>query len=267
MTDQQAGPEGITGEVSWREKFLADSELLENPSLATIPDVPALAKAFVDTKGLVGKKGVILPGEEAKPEDWERFYGDLGRPENPEGYVLEKPASLPENFPYSPELETAYRQMAHKAGLTPRQTKALYDDWLKINVDQLQHLETQSTAKKAELEAGLQKDWGAKYEANLTLARQAQRKFAPEGSPELLALDGAMGNDPRLVKLFYNIGQAMGEAALVTGDTAVSAGDDARRQELMRHPGYLDIKHPEHKMIVEQVRELYQKLYPEAKKE
>ena len=42
---------------------------------------------FVDNQNaLIGKKGVIVPGEGATPEQVNDYFKALGRPDNPDGY-------------------------------------------------------------------------------------------------------------------------------------------------------------------------------------
>jgi hypothetical protein len=262
---------GITGgeERSWQETFLSGDEFADlrgNESLTTIPDVRTLAKAFVDTKAMVGRKGVILPKEDAAPEEWEQFYTQLGRPATPEAYVL-KPEGLPEGFPYMAELETSFRQLAFQAGLTPAATKIIYDGYNKFALEQAQNSQRELKAEMEEIQAGLQKEWGVKYEENIALARKAMNQWAPPGSPELLALDRSIGESPVLVKFFYNLGKSMGEGEFIAGGYTANASLEAKRQELMRHPAYVDEKHPEHKVIVDQVIKIYQEMHPEQQEQ
>lgn len=247
--------------ANWQQQFLADTDLADNQTLSRFSDVPSLAKAYVEARSMMGQKKAI-PAAEAPEEEWQKFYGELGRPAEPAGYELAKP-ELPAEFPYSPELETAYRNLAHQAGLNPKQAQILYDGWIKTNLELHQQASSQQQQTLEEIRGGLQKKWGDKFEGNLAMAQKAQKAFAPEGSEGLAALDEILGNDPRLIELFYNIGSKMGEAALVTAGTAGAAGTlESKRQELLRHPAYMDRKHPEHRAVVEQVNQVYEQLYP-----
>lgn len=253
---------------SWQEMFLAGdefAELRDNETIKTIPDVPNLAKALVHNKSLVGRKGVIIPKEDAAPEDWEHFYTDLGRPPSPEAYEI-KPENLPEGFPYQQDLEVNYRQLAFQAGLNPNQAKLIYDGYNKFVLEQYDQIQQDLKGKVAEMQAGLQKEWGTKYEENLTLARKAMKRVAPPGSQEMQALDAAIGDSPVLVKFFYNLGKSISEGEFITGAGAQNADLESKRQELMRNPAYLDAKHPEHKTVVAEVSKIYEELYPEEEK-
>lgn len=262
----EGSPAGSGGD-SWQSLYLAGTELADNESLQTIKDVPSLAKAFVETKALVGKRGDLsLPKEDATPDEWAVFYDKLGRPASPDQYALVKPENLPETFPYAPELETAFRKWSHQAGLTAKQAQTLYDAYLATSLEQFQQAQAQQKARLEELKGGLQQKWGDKFEANLIVARKAQKFFAPDGSEGLAALDEVLGNDPRLIELFYNIGSKMGEAELVTGGLAGADSHEAKLQqarELMRSEAYLNKNHLEHKAVLQKVRSIYEAVYAE----
>ena len=210
-------------------------------------------------------KGVIVPGENATEADWNRFYADLGRPAEATGYQFNKPADLPESFPYSPELEGKFREMAFRHGLNANQAQGLYEDYLKANLENYNQYQQSFSNNMEEMTNGLKKDWGDSYDSNLAVAQKAYQVFVPQGSEEAQALDQAMGDDPRLVKLFYNIGVRMGEATFIAGQPIATGGQEAlqvQAKEIMVSEAYNDRFHPQHKEMVAKVNQIYQKLYP-----
>jgi len=258
-------PEGQT----WQQQYLGGEEfaaLREDEYIKTTADVATLAKSLVHNKGLVGRKGVILPKDD-DPADRDRFYTELGRPETPAGYEIQAPADLPKEFPYSPELETGFKQWAHEEGLTAAQAKGIYGKYLKATLDQFKAGQAAFVQKMDEIKGNLLKKWGDKYEENLAAGQQAMKRFAPLGSPALEALDRVMGEDDTLAEFFFNLSQAMGEATLHRGGATQAGTAQDKAAELMRHPAYLDQKHPEHKRVVSEVTEIYQQLNPEIKAE
>jgi hypothetical protein len=254
---------GQEGGDNWREVYLKGSEYYDNPSVADVPDIPTLTKRFIDTKALVGRKGVILPQENATPEERDQFYAALGRPEKPEGYEIAKPDNLPENFPYAPELEGQFRQWAFEEGLTAAQGKNLFNKYIQANVvgmaAQQKTLETETAAMKAEL----QKEWGDQYPENEAMARQAMLEFFPPGSKALAALDKVMGDDPDLLRMAYTIGRRMTEAGLVRGSATLAASLETKKQELSAHPAFLDANHVEHDRVVHEFNAVLQQIVAE----
>lgn len=249
-------------EPNWRDMYLAGSPLYDEPSLLTIQDVPKLAQAWVDTKALVGRKGVIVPKDNAPPEEWERFYQDLGRPPSPDNYGIVRPESWPQEVPFEEGLVTEFKSWAHQAGLTNRQAKVIYDAYVQANLNLVQQQQEQLKAGQAQVQTELKTKWGGNYEANLAIARQACQKFAPAGSPAMTALDRAIGDDPGLIELFYHIGQAMGEAPLRTAGATPSATLESRRKELMASEAYINDNHMDHNKVVAEVQKIYQEMFP-----
>ena len=70
-----------------------------------------MVKEHVNLQSLIGKKGVIPPGEKDGAEAWERYYNQLGRPPRPELYQFAKPQGF---AGYSDEFAGAYRTAAHQ---------------------------------------------------------------------------------------------------------------------------------------------------------
>lgn len=93
---------------------------------AGIKDVSALAEKARGAEALIGRS-VQIPGAEAKPEDWDKFYGKLGRPENADGYEFKLPENLPAELPYDGEFAGSFKAEAHKEGLTGKQAANLHD--------------------------------------------------------------------------------------------------------------------------------------------
>ena len=65
-------------------------DLKSHPSLSAYRkgesfDLPGLVKEHVNLQSLIGKKGIVPPGEKDGPEAWDRYYNQLGRPARPPG--------------------------------------------------------------------------------------------------------------------------------------------------------------------------------------
>ena len=103
----------VDGEASWRDGL--DVGLKEHPALTTIADVPTLAKSFVETKEMVGRKGIILP-KEGDAGDLIRFRTEIGVPGSPEEYDLGdfKP---PEGLPWSDDFQSKMLTKLHTLGI------------------------------------------------------------------------------------------------------------------------------------------------------
>lgn len=245
-------------------------DLKSHPSLAAYRkgegfDLPGLVKEHVNLQALIGKKGVIPPGEKDGPEAWERYYNQLGRPARPEQYQFAKPQGF---AGYSDEFAGAYREAAHKAGLTAQQAAGMHDWFVKSAI---QAEQTQSQRARMEgdaLDQALRQKWGGQYDAMVASGRRAAKTFAP---PEALdRLEQAIGG-PALMELFANIGERMGEDGLIGGGASSFAmtpeqakAEIAKMDATMsdaKSPA-MDKLHPEHAGWVKRREQLFAAAYP-----
>ncbi len=260
MTDFDAQPSSAAP-ADWRGSLPED--LRQHPALGQLPDVAALAREHVNAQGLIGRKGIIPPGEKDGPEAWERFHTALGRPARPDDYAFAAPEGMEG---YDPDFAGWFRQAAHKAGLPARQASALHDAYIDLVRSRGAESAAARAARMDEAEAELRRDWGRGYERNLGLARRAAGAFAdPEIARDLAERYG----DAALVRLFARVGEAMSEDRLAGvggggGGFGLDAGsaraEIARVQgDAFRNPAHplMDATHPEHDGLVERLRQLY----------
>jgi hypothetical protein len=213
-------------------------------------------------------KGIVIPGDDALPEEWEGFYKTLGRPETPDKYEFGE-VKLPEGQAVDDEMEKAFREQAHKAGLTPKQAAALREWYYGAASEKIGSIESSIKEAREQAETSLRKEWGGKFNENLSRAQAALKEFVPAEEMEatLEALDAGPGNDPRLIKVFFNIAQAMTEDKILGTQASVNAKTALEKAlEITREPAYIDAKHPEHKAKVKQAEEMFRIAYPEEKK-
>lgn len=72
-----------------------------------------------------------VPEADAPAEEWNAFYGKLGRPESADKYELKlNTETVPEGFPYDEKSAIEFRTWAHEAGLTPAQAQTLHDKFV-----------------------------------------------------------------------------------------------------------------------------------------
>jgi hypothetical protein len=215
-------------------EFLASlpPELQGDPSLQTFADPATLAKAFVETKSLVGRS-IRVPDKDASPESRKEFleklqgsapellylpedpakrgevephvWSKLGRPKDAEGYKLE---ALKADVPLPDEEVKELRSKAWKLGLTQAQFKAEYEERAAARA-------SMATALQNE-QAGLRRDWGVAYEERMQAARIAADKT---GAPESLRRQLASGQvSAEVARWLAGLGKSLGvEASPVSG--------------------------------------------------
>ena len=183
-----------------------------------------LAKIAVSAESLIGKSVQVPDFATAKPEELDKFYGKLGRPEKADGYEFKLPDGMPEGMPYDGEFAKAFKAEAHKAGLTPKQATAAHDFYVAKAADQFKASQ-QALVEKAEAATGaLEKTWGPKtgdkFKDGSEMALRAIKGLGLEAAVQTTGLLGP-GNlvlDPAVALAFEKVGRTMfREGELPTG--------------------------------------------------
>lgn len=236
------GPEFLKG---------VDPELLEQANLKTFQDVETLAKSYVHAQKQIGKDKITLPGEHASDQDWQEVYKKLGLPDK-ENYEVDFGEAK-----YDEEFKKEFQEKAHEAGLLPHQAKEVFEFWnSKISEASQGFSEEQQQKQQEEIE-NLRKEWGAGFDKELKTAQTALKQFADEGTIEYLKESG-LGNDPKLIKLFNQIGKSMNEDTF-NRDTVKHLGTtkEEAQEKINEMLGqdqtgpYWNPEHPGHKKAVE----------------
>ena len=203
-------------------------ETFKDSPVGKYKTVGELAKGYTEAQKLIGAKGVILPGEKATPEEVEKFYNTLGRPEKPDGYKLSPLEKLHPELKITPESEAGFKALVHKHGLTAKQADGLYKEYFGMISQSLTKRDEGMLASKHEAEKALRTDWGANYDKNLAGAKRLIDKFGGEGGREGF---GDIGNNPKVLKTLANIAKQFSEDGFIKGnDVKSSEVADAQKQ-------------------------------------
>jgi hypothetical protein len=246
------------GQASWRDTLPDD--LKGNVSLQQFSDVTNLAKSYLHAQSLVGKKGVVVPGEKATDEEWGKFYKDIGVPEADKyGVEAPKESTVDQDF------FKGFKEQAHKAGLLPKQAQGLLNWYLGQEGTIKEKMEG---AQKQRIEQGLtelKKEWGQGYDKEVAKARAAVKEFGDEKLTKYLN-DSGLGNDPMLIRLLAKAGAVLGEDK-IRGDGGGRMGKTPAEIQreinvVMGNPGhpYFDQTHPGHKQAIADMSEMYKAL-------
>ena len=187
------------------------------PAAAAPAAAPVAAAPAPAADAAPAAPALTLPGKEASPEEWAKFYGQLGRPETPDAYEIPVPDGDPGEF------AKLVAPILHKANLTAEQAKALATGWnefvgaqsqaqaaaaAKAEADAAAALNAQNLAEKAALD----NEWGPRAAENTELARRAVRQFLPaEKAPDVInALESVLGYKGT-IQFLHGIGKGLGE--------------------------------------------------------
>jgi hypothetical protein len=171
-------PEGDQQQESlgWRAGLPAD--IRDNEAVVPFKTVGDFAKAHIETatkaKEYEGKlaNSITKLGDNATPEERDKFYNQLGRPEKSDGYefVGEDKAA--------PEWTKAYKDAMYKMGVP----KAMAKELSEFNNNMINQMVEQHNAKilkeNSEAAATLKTELGDKYDASVALVSRLWKEWS-----------------------------------------------------------------------------------------
>lgn len=174
---------------------------------------------------------VVIPGEKATDEERAAFYQRIGRPETPDKYTINRPADFPEAITYSAESEAAFKQQAHKAGLSDAQAKDLYGWYCGMAKQGYEKFQQDQARATEESVNKLKDEWkGDAFKINTEKAARAFKRFGGE-NPEVQQfiegkiVDGVkLGDHPVFLKVFAQIADAISDDT-ASGRNAGASGE------------------------------------------
>ena len=207
------------------------------PQVTRYKDLPSFVKGHLELEKKLGAGRVSIPTENAPPEEWDSFYKLLGRPEKPEDYKVDRSNDVE----MSEDVEKNLRTQAHRMNLSPRQTQQLFDAYgnelkeaMKVRSENLKMAEEM-----------MQERYGANYTRNIAIAQRALAHIDDEEKTlKTLLDDTGIGNHPAMVELFRMVGDRMVEDGLIPGDVEGTTGREDALEQIKAMEA--DPKHPYH---------------------
>lgn len=253
-------------------------DLATEPSLAQfkgeelVPMPKSLAKAYLDTKRMVGSDKVALPRDGWSMKDYANFYAQLGRPEGVDGYELKDPEDLPEGLPRDESFEKTIVQELYDAGGSKQLAQRLWSKWLSVEGERYAEVTKQIHEAAQAAKAELQQKYGGTYEQIVDLADRTVKTLARDAGVDLksllelpLATGHLLGDHPAFVKIVGELGRAGHEGDLGGGQPQpfTTTPDAAKRQiaTLEKEIFSMDKNDPEYRFKVEERSRLYKIAY------
>jgi len=226
-------------------------------------DPADVAKSYVNLEKTLGTKRLPAPSQDWKPEQWDSFYKELGRPESPDKYGTPE-VKLPDGVALAETDLSHFKGVFHKAGLLPHQAEAVmksYYEWVGKGANET--IESRKREQEA-AEFKLRDEWKGEYDGNLKLAKDTLAKFGDEEAVKVLNESG-LGNHPGIAKLLAKVGKAMledsakGKAAhLPTTDSDIAKGEIVK---LKQDKAFMDKFYSGDKESVAKWQDLHKKAY------
>ena len=269
-----AGDAGAGDQGGWVATLPEDvrsgipAEYAKDPNVTKYKDVGEFVKGHVNLSKLVGAKGVIVPSDKATPDELNKFYNDLGRPEKPEAYKFNMPEKLNPSLKITPDGQKTFAEAVHKMGLSQKQADGLNSWYLKWVSDAMDKRDASQGEEMKKMESELKGKWGEKYDS--TIAGSKALIESKVGKEKAQALFDKYGNDPLILEFLGETAKDYGEDHIKKPGGSQNMGDiDAAKAELDKFktvgtPEYtalMNERDPRHDEMVKRRAELYDKAF------
>jgi hypothetical protein len=186
--------------------------LKASKTLKRYADKATLADAYIELERRLGRSAVI-PGKDAKPEEWESLFSRLGRPKTANDYALTPFAG----FQSDPVLDAAFKAEAFKKGVSADAAQALYATVTQRIVQDEDARKAEVIRKQAGALEALKSSLGDQYQPGLELAHKT---YAIVFSPEAMAVfkDAGLEDNPVFIQDLIKLGKRFGNDSLVEGN-------------------------------------------------
>ena len=217
-----------------------------------------MMKSYVHAQKQMGKDKLVMPTDASTEEDWNNFYNKMGRPDL-DGYELK--SNLGEGQELDLEVMSGFKEVAHEAGILPRQAQAILNWFNETSVNAQKSSDERFQAQVVEDTEGLKKEWGDGFDRELTLSNRALKEFASDEEIQYLK-DSGLSDDVKLVRIFNKIGKGLSEDTFekeshgsfgMTPDEAQTKINDHFSNE---GGPYLNPDHANHKTAVKEMLKL-----------
>ena len=232
-------------------------------------------KGYREKVALIGRKGIIVPAPDAKPEEQEKFLNSLGRPEKPDGYKYEVPKDIHASIKVTPEATANFNAIAHKTGLTNTQANAL-NGWYLGQVSQiLKDQEKAETVAAQTAETALRAEWKDQFDAKRNAVADLILKAGGQAAIDAMGGVNGLGNNPHLLKALGVIAGMLSEDQIKNlkgpggggpggNETQEQAAAKIKEMETVgseAHKALMDEKNPKHDEMVKERTRLYKIAY------
>ena len=215
--------------------------------------VEDVVKGYNDLKAQ-GSDFKVPDGSNA--DEMNDFYDKLGRPETPDDYGFDIGTHDQESS------YNAFRESAHKHGLTEAQAEGLYKDGDTLAKKYQSEVEANTKEQNEKTIGELKQEWGRDYDNRMEDARAA---FKDMGLEEDVAEEvGKLLGVGNTVKLFDALANGSKEDQFLSDGGATGSTKQATKDEIyeiMHKPEYLD--DTKNKLLYNRVTKLYEKLAAE----
>jgi len=220
--------------AGWKEHYVPE-EMRADKVFDTFDDVGGGLKMLGSLQNMIGKKGVIIPGEASPPSEWDNFHREMGRPDTKDLFQMKVADDLTEV--YDKNLMAEARDIFFELGFDQKKVDKLWEfEEKRIRAG------LKAIANK-ELEAdNAFSEWSANNPDKLHWANRMVSENVNDEEHKKVLLE-ALDNNIAFAELLSNVSSKFKEHKIITeteqpsGITAVDALTEAKKIEAT--PGFL----------------------------
>jgi hypothetical protein len=275
MADENNGSELQVGSPEHAE-FLNQfpEEYRNDPTIKNTTSLGSLAKQLVNAQKMIGvppEQLLRLPGEKATPEELAAFHVKLGRPEKADAYDM-KEDGLPEDLIGRKEVVAWAKDAFFKHGVPKKVGETLMAEYSQFMQGVLKKATDDHASKRTEIIQQLEKEFGGAFNQMHTLAFNAVKKFDKSGAFTKFLEDTKLGDNPEFVRIFAQVGKALGDDTIVdggSGPVGLKLTPDQAKTKLKELESdaenvkiLQDNRHPKHELLRQERTRLYGIAFP-----
>lgn len=243
------------GLPKWMES-IESGDLRSSNILKRYGSLEDFAQAHVELNKAFSSDKVAVPGKNASPEDWKKFFQKAGLPEDADKYEL----GLPEGHDMSEEFVSEFKQKAHELNILPSQASQLLAFMTEKEKGALEGQNQQILEEAKKERDALYKEWGIQDPENKeALMKSEEYRAAVAGYRHLVNGDEELvkrlqekgiDSDPDFQRAMNAVGKMLAEdspeiRAEVKSAFNANANDAATRmREIVATPDFMDPNSP-----------------------
>ena len=238
----------------YRALGFSEEEVAEFDSVETID---ALAGAHNAHQSKIGADKIVIPGDDASPEEMDTLFTALGRPAEAKAYEIPMPEGV-EASEGDLAFQTNFKDKAFELGLNQKQVSGLAEWNNELLAGGAVEAEAAASAETEKTKASLRQHYGVDADNKLDAANAF---IANMGGDDVVAAfaDSGANRNFAVIDMFIKVAEmAAGEGGLVGaggggGGSTIQSQIDALKAE----PAYTDEKAKGHKGLKARVGKLY----------
>ncbi len=248
----------------WKKALLTD-EYREDKIYDCFDDIQGMLKTTGSQSKMVGKKGVIPINENSTEGEIEEYRRSMGIPHAATDYQFTKPEGVEEIVDMSPEAMAPILQELHKGNYTEAQVGIALNLFAGKMKEFNEAAIAQEQKESDEAEMIIRKEKGDNYTPDLHISQRLITENTQGWSQEKRDKLTEGLNDNKLKPYIFDLLSSVAKnfmehkAILTTEDTAGHDMEQEKR-ELMVTDAYTNRNNPDHDMMVEKVKTIFEKL-------